>query len=807
MSRFSSPINLQQRIAQLDGSNEDFEPAVNLCDFASPRMRFVRVVSVPRTKERRVSLLPFVRGLWSLRAPWALVAMGRPGDVQLLVGTWASGVGWMDVLHATLGGSEITAGPDAHQLGRELAGLQSTALVTGNPCLTPEEELAAPMPLESLAASLSGSSWAYVLMAHPVDLTSIHGALRALHDERMETASNFQRRGSAEEGNHPAAQRLLALLTAASRQHDLGTQVGMWKLAAGILTSNDHDLATAVHAVFAALARGESAPQPIRCRRQVISTPCPLTLLNSQEVAAYAALPCAELAGLRAVEPARFSVNPPSPQSPHRVACGVVLDQQRRTPNWFEVDRDDLTRHAFICGATGTGKTRTSQLMLMQLWTEHRVPWLVIEPAMKSEYRALLSSECGRDLRIYTPGKDNVAALRLNPLERPRHVSVEAHVDALVGLFSAAFGLVTPLPFVLRLALQRLFEEVEHPVLTDLQRVVRQTIDGLGYQGEIGANLRAALDLRLQTMSSGVTGQAFNTQRSTPVEAWLTHPTVIELAALGDDTTRALMMGSLLLRLVQERQSQGLTPSLRHVAVIEEAHRLLRKPTPRGEVADASEHSAEAFANLLAEVRAFGQGLWIVDQSPSKLIPDVIRNAQLKIVHRLSSSDDQAAVGASMGLNDLQRRALAWLGVGQAIAFSARSVEPCKIAVPDPLRPTTGVNDSPAPDDAQIAAFMRPLLASGSDADGRTACSQCPKGSRCALAASVRRHLAENDESQAIVAAFAQGLESLRILGARVARDLGLPPSPEAIRCVVLQVARVAGASDEQLQILRQRLG
>jgi DNA helicase HerA-like ATPase len=41
------------------------------------------------------------------------------------------------------------------------------------------------------------------------------------------------------------------------------------------------------------------------------------------------------------------------------------------------------------------------------------------------------------------------------------------------------------------------------------------------------------------------------------------------------------------------------------------------------------------FCNLLAEVRKYGEGLIIADQIPNKLIPDVIKNTNTKIVHRL----------------------------------------------------------------------------------------------------------------------------------------------------------------------------
>ena len=51
----------------------------------------------------------------------------------------------------------------------------------------------------------------------------------------------------------------------------------------------------------------------------------------------------------------------------------------------------------------------------------------------------------------------------------------------------------------------------------------------------------------------------------------------------------------------------------------------------------------EMFAGLLAEIRAYGEGLIIAEQIPAKLIPDVIKNTAVKIVHRLPAADDRDA--------------------------------------------------------------------------------------------------------------------------------------------------------------------
>jgi len=75
------------------------------------------------------------------------------------------------------------------------------------------------------------------------------------------------------------------------------------------------------------------------------------------------------------------------------------------------------------------------------------------------------------------------------------------------------------------------------------------------------------------------------------------------------------------------------------------------------------------FANLLAEVRKYGAGLVIADQIPAKLIPDVIKNTNTKIVHRLFAADDRKAMGDAMGLCDEQSDFLPKLQPGETVIY------------------------------------------------------------------------------------------------------------------------------------------
>jgi len=76
---------------------------------------------------------------------------------------------------------------------------------------------------------------------------------------------------------------------------------------------------------------------------------------------------------------------------------------------------------------------------------------------------------------------------------------------------------------------------------------------------------------------------------------------------MGSDEDKAFVLGAMLLRLIEYRQAAGLSGSeLRHVKLVEEAHRLLaaapkdlpsEEANPRGE-------AVETFCNMLAEIPA-----------------------------------------------------------------------------------------------------------------------------------------------------------------------------------------------------------
>src|SRR5699024_3099557 len=108
--------------------------------------------------------------------------------------------------------------------------------------------------------------------------------------------------------------------------------------------------------------------------------------------------------------------------------------------------------------------------------------------------------------------------------------------------------------------------------------------------------------------------------------------------------------------------------------VLEEAHNLL-KNTSGGE-SELIGKSVEMITNTIAEIRTYGEGFIIVDQSPSSVDIAAIKNTNTKIVLRTPEANDREAVGRSMGLSTAQVNEIAKLPSGVAAVYQNDWVNP-----------------------------------------------------------------------------------------------------------------------------------
>ncbi|TDD74568.1 ATP-binding protein, partial [Actinomadura darangshiensis] len=420
-------------------------------------------------------------------------------------------------------------------------------------------------------------------------------------------------------------------------------------------------------------------------------------------LAALAGLPRREVPGLRVLDAGYFDVtSETAPQTGEaQIELGAILDGQDREVGRFTVPRSTINRHVFVTGATGAGKSQTVRHLLEQL-TRAGVPWLAIEPA-KSEYAAMAGriQDLGGPVTVVNPSDPDSVPLSVNPLAPEPGYPVQAHIDMVRALFQAAFDAEEPFPQIMAQALQRVYEnngwdvvtgagvpgsliEPAVPTLEQLQNAALQVIQDVGYGRELMADVQGFVDVRLRSLRIGSAGRFFEGGHPADIGGMLRDNIVLAIEDVANDEDKAFLMGTLIIRIVEhlrmrERKRDRATgPALRHVIVIEEAHRLLRNRGPeRG-----SSHAVELFAGMLAEIRAYGEGIIVAEQIPTKLVPDVIKNTALKVVHRLPAFDDRHQVGAAMNLDDDQSREVVSLRPGVAAVFADGMDRPLRVRVP-----------------------------------------------------------------------------------------------------------------------------
>ena len=144
-------------------------------------------------------------------------------------------------------------------------------------------------------------------------------------------------------------------------------------------------------------------------------------------------------------------------------------------------------------------------------------------------------------------------------------------------------------------------------------------------------------------------------------------------------------MGLLILKLNEYRASRKIVPNsdLRHVTILEEAHCILKRCSQEqsSEESNITGKSVELISNSIAEMRTYGEGFIIVDQSPGSVDISAIRNTNTKIIMRLPEEGDRRVAGKASGMKDNQIDEIAKLPTGVAVVYQNDWEEPvlCKI--------------------------------------------------------------------------------------------------------------------------------
>ena len=420
----------------------------------------------------------------------------------------------------------------------------------------------------------------------------------------------------------------------------------------------------------------------------------PAAMISGEELTVAAGLPQQSLPGLPVDNIAKFGREVIYQRNfPNKtISFGKIYHMgQIEEKSEVKLNVDLLTSHVFVTGSTGAGKSNAVYKLLQELKYK-KIPWLVIEPA-KGEYKDAFGGMNNVDVYGTNPYKvPNM--LQINPFSFPDDIHVLEHIDRLVEIFNACWPMYAAMPAILRESIERAYESCgwslkfsknpgQFPTFDTLLDILPKVVDSSAYSSDTSSDYKGALVTRVRSLTRGIHGMIFN--GDVDFNKLLNTPSIIDLSRVGSQETKSLIMGVLVLKLQEFRMSEDISANseLRHITVLEEAHNLLRRTSSEQsqESSNLQGQSVAMIANAIAEMRTYGEGFVIADQSPALMDMSVIRNTNTKIILRLPDESDRQLVGKATGLSDVQIEELSGLDLGVAAIFQSDWTEPvlCKI--------------------------------------------------------------------------------------------------------------------------------
>ncbi|WP_346796326.1 ATP-binding protein [Halomonas sp. Bachu 37] len=420
----------------------------------------------------------------------------------------------------------------------------------------------------------------------------------------------------------------------------------------------------------------------------------PATLVSGKELAIQLSLPRSSTSTVSVVTTETFGRKvqrlddiPSDTDAERSLTLGKLRHLWENLPQNITLNLNHLTSHVFVSGSTGSGKSNTLYGMLEQI-SAADIPFLVVEPA-KGEYKNVFGQRT--DVRVFGTNPNYTELLRINPFRFPSGIHVLEHIDRLIEIFNICWPMYAAMPAVLKDATLRAYQDSgwdldgstnrygndSFPSFVDLLHALERVVEDSAYSQELKGNYIGSLSTRVKSLANGLNGKIF-TDNEVGDEVLFDSRVIVDLSRVGSSETKALIMGLLVMRLSEYRMAQGgMNQPLRHVTVLEEAHNILqRSPDSGSEGAGVAAKAVEMLTNAIAEMRTYGEGFIIVDQSPNAVDIAAIRNTNTKIILRLPEEADRRLIGKSVALRDEQLDEVARLPKGVAVVYQNDWLEP-----------------------------------------------------------------------------------------------------------------------------------
>jgi DNA-binding MarR family transcriptional regulator len=305
----------------------------------------------------------------------------------------------------------------------------------------------------------------------------------------------------------------------------------------------------------------------------------------------------------------------------------------------FGLKPESLLGHIGLWGMTSAGKTNASALLMSNLQKSGK-SFLLFD--WKKNFRPLLALPEFKDVKIYTVGR-SVSPFFWNPLKPPENTDPSTWLKQVIEVMQHALFLGHGVERLLQKVIHELYVEYDvygkpkdYPILRD----VEQKLDDYHCKGREAQWLDSARRA-VSTLCFGGIGEVFNVRN--PPEIDFEKSLVLELDSF-TESEKIYFTEALLLYLYHIRLSEPNREIFKHCTIIEEAHNCLLKEKTR---ITGKESIIEV---ILRQIRELGEGLVIIDQTPSQITPTALANIHTSIVLKLLFPDDVITAGKLLGL-------------------------------------------------------------------------------------------------------------------------------------------------------------
>ncbi len=718
--------------------NKQLEDFINKTYFSGQlpdlkaRMKYVRILSVCKSMDTnpaqavRDQVQKALMAMWSMQMRFQMAVHNNGSEINIYVGTYDDGKDALSSAVSIFKGSVNGISFDEENVysiidiwGKPENSPCCCGFFVGNPVVCEyQENIRNTTPIDEIIAGTSGIKWLLCISAMPVEYNSIRDKRNKWYEQLDEcgryidvsfgyhTVSNNRSMNINEK--YTGSQLFYDFLQSNCNVYDEAMKCGQWEMGAFCFSESRRNCDVFGGMLSAQMKSGsEEIKRPFTVEyyptahtsfqpslQTASKESC--TIVTSRELSVLCSLPIRDTCGFQVRERVDFDV---FRESKGNVSVGRILNGSHMTNSEYRIELDALNRHGLVVGLTGGGKTNTVK-SLLHTFKDLKCPFMIIESA-KKEYYEIYNMGI-TDLKIYSVGSTGDNYLYINPFEivtiNGKRVSVQSHIDAVFSAFKASFIMYTPMPYVLENAIYEIYRDYgwdveedvniygrnEFPTIEDLYYKIEPVVIKMGYDQRMQHDIIGSLKARINSIRVGSKGRTLNVARSVSMEKLLEGNSVIELDDMNDEDAKAFIISLLLMQIQECRKVQPTVQlKIRHMLLIEEAHRLLKNVSSgTGESADPRGNAVEFFCNMLAELRSKGQGFLVIDQSPSKLAPDLIKNTNLKIIHRTVAGEDRHLVGSAMNMTDAQQDYLSCLKQGFAAVYSEGDNRPKIVKIP-----------------------------------------------------------------------------------------------------------------------------